>query len=816
MFKNYFITTFRYLWRRRLFTILNIFGLAISISACWIIYRIVSYEFSYEKDLPQKNNIYRVISGFVFDEKEEYSSGVAKPMYQGIREQISGIDYVVPLFGMGMKALQVNDINGKPFVIDMPDGIAATDSSYFSMLPYRWLVGSKSTALLAPNSVVLTESRAKKYFPNKKPTEILNKTITYYGYRDTTTRTVTGVVADYKQPTEFTTQEFCSLPTKAFKLAAWTNTNGSDKLYLQLKQGANPYKITVAIDSLSAQKRKAFQEGRNDNESFKRWYELLPLKESHFSTYIKEFDVRKASKPVMYSLLGVASFLLLLACINYINMSIAAIPQRTKEIGVRKTLGSSRRQLVGQFLSETFITTLLAGLFSFALSKLGFWLMKDIIPTGITLFGNLLQLILFIMALTTVVMLLAGLYPGWLITKVKAVNVFKNTSFRKKNSLGFSLQKALIVFQFVIALTFITSAIIVGKQLYYALKTDMGFNKDAVVLVDVPWKYASDKKYENKQFSLFADLNTIPGIQNISLGEAPMSDDYSSSQYEYTQEGKEPIKRQVFRKTVDTAYLNLYRMKLLAGRNLYASDSTNEYVINETAVHAFGFKSPQDAIGKFIGTEGHKFPIVGVVNDFHQQNFYTSIDPMAFKSDKDNLSSFNIKLGNDPSQWQKTLKTIEKKWYQFYPPESFSYKFYDEIIAQMYEQEQHLGKLINIATMISIFISCLGLFGLATLTAFQRTKEIGIRKVLGASVTGIVQMLSKEYVGLVIIATLIATPLVWWAMNKWLEKFVYRITIEWWMFVLAGIIAIMLALITVGFQAAKAARANPVKSLRTE
>lgn len=815
MFKNYFKTTLRHLWRQRLFTALNILGLAVSISACWVIYRIVSYEFSYEKNLPGKENIYRVLSGFVFDEKEQYNGGVSKPMYQGIRQEISGINYTVPLLGAGLKALQVNYSNGKPLMVDAPENVAATDSTYFTMLPYRWLAGNKRAAFAAPNSVVLTESRAKKYFPNQKLAGILNQTITYYGYQDTVTRTITGIVADYPTPTEFTTQEFCSLPTKAYEMAQWTNTNGSDKLYLQLKQGVNPAAITAQIDSLSAKKRRAFEETQTDNFKYKQWYELLPLKESHFATML-QWEDRKASKPVLYGLIGIALFLLLLACINYINMSIAALPQRAKEIGVRKTLGSSRSRLISQFLSETFITTIMAGVFSFVLSQLGFWLLSDIIPQGITPFANVWQLILFIIILAIIVTLLAGLYPGWLITKVKAVNVFRNTSLRQKNSSGFSLQKVLIVFQFVIALVFITSAIIVGKQLQYALKSDMGFNKDAVVLADVPWKYSGNKNYAGKQFTLLAELKNIPGVQNVALGDAPMSRNYSSSQYDYTRDGKEPVSRQVFRKEVDTAYLQLYDMKLIAGRNIYASDTTNEYVINETAVRAFGFTSPQDALGKMIGQQQSKFPIVGVVKDFHQQDFYTTIDPMAFESDKENLSSFNIKLSDDPSQWQKTLKAIEKKWYQFYPPESFTYKFYDEAIANMYQQEENLAKLINLATAISIFISCLGLFGIAVLTAFQRTKEIGIRKVLGASVAGIVQLLSKEYVVLVIIATLIASPLVWWAMNKWLQKFAYRISIEWWMFLLAGIVALLLALITVSFQVIKAARVNPVKSLKTE
>lgn len=816
MFKIHFTTALRHLWRHRLFTSLNIFGLAISICACWTIYRIVDYEFSYDRTLPNKENIYRVVTGFVFDENQSYNGGVSKPLYQGIRSQINGLDYVVPVFGKWITRVEVDNPIGKPLTIEDQTDVVATDSTYFTMLHYHWLAGNKSKSLLAPASVVLTESRAKQYFPNKKPQEILNRTITYYSYTDTVQRTVTGIVADLKTPTDFTAQEFSPLPIKAYELNVWTNTNGSDKLYLQLNSKADPNKIVKQIDELAAAKAKEFEQTKPNKVKYRRWYELLPLRKSHFSTYINEYNVRKASKPVMYGLVGVALFLLILACINYINMSIAAIPQRAKEIGVRKTLGSSRTQLINQFLFETLITTFLAGIVAYILSQFAFGLLKNIIPPGVTPFTNIFQLIMFIISLGGLVTLLGGIYPAWLITKVKAVNIFKNTSFKQRSGKGFSLQKALIVFQFVIALVFISGALIVGNQLHYALTTDMGFNKNAVVLVDVPWKYANDEKYKDKQFTLLTELKQIPGIQNIALGTEPMSENYSSSMYEYAQDGKEPVKRQVFRKWVDTAYLNLYGMQLLAGRNLLASDTSNEYVINETAVHAFGFGSPQDAIGKLLGQSPQKFPIVGVVKDFHIQDFYKTIDPMAFESDKGNLSTFNIKLTNDASQWQKTIKAISKKWYQFYPPESFSYKFYDEVIEQLYKQEKNLATLINLATAISIFISCLGLFGLVVLTAFQRTKEIGIRKVLGASVAGVVKLLSKEYVYLIIIALLIATPVAWWAMNKWLQNFAYRIQIKWWMFMLSGSIAVVLALITISFRAIKAAIANPVKSLRTE
>lgn len=820
MVKKYFITTFRHLLKQRLFTVLNILGLAISISVCWIVYLVVHYEYSYDHDLAGKQQIYRVVSGFVFDDKESYNGGVSAPLYQILRKEAVGIRNVVPVMGKWVSAVQVNTGSEKPLIIEDQKSIAATDSTYFSMVPYHWLAGNAAAALNAPNQVVLTQSRAQQYFPGKKPFEILNHTVTYYSFRDTVTRTVSGIVADLPQPTEFTTQEFCSLEKNEYPLYTWTNTNSSDRLYLQLQDKTVPAKVLATIEQIVALKTKEFEENKKETDSFKfkRWFQLLTLQEAHFATYIDGNFEHKANKKILLGLTGIALFLLLLACINYINMSVASLPQRAKEIGVRKTLGSSRSTLIMQFMAETFLTTLPAALVAYFLALAELKLMKDIIPEGISPNADVLRAIGFMCILSLIVAVVSGLYPGWLITKVKTVHVFRNAFVLKNNGSRISLQKALIVFQFVIAVLFITGALIMGKQLHYVISSDMGFNKDAVVLAEIPWKYSNNPLYKNKQFSLLSELRNIPGIKAVALGTEPMSDNYNSGQYNYYPEGKEPVSRQLFRKQVDTAYLRLYGFKLLAGTKLHPSDTTNGFVINETAVKAFGFKSPVDAVGKLLGqTPEQSFPVVGVVADFHSQNFYTSIAPTAFMCENESLLTFNIKLENPQSRnWQQTLKAIEKKWYGFYPPETFSYKFYDESIAAMYKEERNLATLINLITAIAVFISCLGLFGLAVLTAYQRTKEIGIRKVLGASVAGIVQLLSKDYLKLVLMSILIATPVSWWAMNKWLQNFAYRIELHWWLFLIAGIMGILISFFTVSFHAVKAAVANPVKSLRTE
>jgi hypothetical protein len=498
-------------------------------------------------------------------------------------------------------------------------------------------------------------------------------------------------------------------------------------------------------------------------------------------------------------------------------MGIASIPQRAKEIGVRKTLGSSPSALLGQFLRETFVTTVAAASLGYVLGLVEFALLRDIIPEGVRPMESVRTLLAFSLAVSVIVTLLSGLYPGWLITKVRAASVFRHAAILKNGGGRISLQKTLIVLQFVVAIVFISSALIMGRQLNYAIHSDMGFNKDAVILVRVPWKYAFKPEYKGKQFTFLTDLKAIPGIAAVAMGTEPLSKSHNSGPFEFSDGKKEPVSRNLFRKRIDSAYLGLYGFHVLAGRPIRGSDTINEYMLNETAVKALGFASPQDALGKFIGQRGDKkFPVVGVVSDFHSQNFYSAIDPIVFMAEKANLLDFDIKLQANTDNWQHTISAIGKQWNTLYPPGSFTYQFYDESIAALYKDERNLARLIDLSTGIAILLSCLGLFGLAALTAYQRTREIGIRKVLGASVTGVVGLLSRDYLRLVTFAIILATPITWWAMHRWLQNFIYRISLQWWMFALAGVMAIAAAFLTVGFLAWKAARVNPVKSLKAE
>ena len=589
--------------------------------------------------------------------------------------------------------------------------------------------------------------------------------------------------------------------------------SSNDLLFIKLSQSVNPGKIMAQLNAINLKYNKENFERYN----YKSWYDVLPLNIKHFEG---QFGVqtRTANKKVLNGLMIVGAFLLLLACINYINLSTAQLPKRAKEIGIRKTLGSSSRQLIYRFTGETFIVTSLAAIFSFILTAFAVKLFAGFLPEGLFTYMNYGRMIGFMLALIIAISLLSGIYPAWISAKVKTVNVLKGVTEKVVGRNRFSLRKGLIVFQFLIAQIFIIGSIIIYQQLGFAMSMDMGFNKNGIVTVEVPSYIKNDPTYKDRQFVLKNELLRNANIEGVSLGSRPMDNSMMGNMLTYYKDTTEN-QQQINMKFGDADYLKLYGFHLLAGRNFIASDTMNEIVINEKAVQAYGFQSPQDAIGKVLSPSGDKsrfFPIVGVVSDFHQFGIRSKIDPVLITTEKSQSSILNIKLPNDASKWSGSLKVIEQEWKKLYAGVPFKYSFYDDTIKKIYQEEERTQTLMNAATAIAILISCLGLFGLATLTAFQRTKEVGIRKVLGASVSGIVRLLSKEFLSLVLVSAVIATPIAWWMMNEWLKDFAYRVEIHWWLFLIAAVTGIVIALLTVSFQAVKAAVANPVKSLRME
>ncbi len=799
-------TTLRHLWRNRLFTALNILGLAIGISACWIIYRIVDYELSYDKAHPDVEQIYQVVARFKHDGEESGFGGVPLPLAPSLTQDITGLELVVPIYSNYVEKLTIPAQGGQPEQIVEDPSVTSTLATYFDMVPHQWLAGTKQTALDAPDKVVLTTSRAREYFPNQKPADLLGKTLMH----DTITRVISGIVADLDYPSSFEAQEFIAVSQQDWTSDNWLSFNSDNNLFVKMEPG----KSIKPLLEFATNKRLEFAAEIQRESGYTAWFDALPLADKHFAAEYATGS-RSASMNALYGLMGIGFFLLILACINYVNLSTAQVPQRAREIGIRKTLGSAPGALIGGFLVETAATTFVALLLAFPLTAIFMAAFPEFIPEGLTDFQNRGGLALFLFVLVASVTFAAGIYPAWLITKVQTVQVLKGLGEKMVVGARLNLRKALIVFQFVIAQVFIISALIIGQQLNYTLDKDLGFTHDAVVNIAAP--YRSDQGADIDPFIYKRALAQRPEIAGIALGHEPLNNNHWGTDLRYVADTGE-VRVNMPRKYIDADYLSLYGIKLLAGSNIQQTDTLRDLIINDAARKALGFKDPEAAIGQTVIMMGKQYPVVGVIADFHQKDLHVEIEPLALGTTnrRSSLQTFNVKLPADRSQWKKALAVMEQEWKAIYPNAPFDYRFNDERIKGLYESEYQMSKLIGLATGITILVSCFGLFGLATLTAFQRTKEIGIRKVLGASVSGIVGLLSKDFIKLVLIAVVIASPIAWWAMNKWLEDFAYRIDIQWWMFAMAGLAAVVIALLTVSWQAIRAAVANPVDSLRDE
>jgi putative ABC transport system permease protein len=815
MIRNYFILALRNFRKHKVFSLINVLGLAVGISASLVIYLIVQYEFSFDRHHKDGDRIYRVVSNLNFSGKAFESSGVPAPLPAEARTAIPGIETAVAFHTMYNPRVSVNKKGtDKPVVFKERKGVLFTDQQYFNLFAYQWLAGSPDV-LKDPFKVVLSESRAKEYFPFADATKAVGQVM---AYDDSIEVTVAGIVKDLEQVTDFTFKEFIALSTiparhleNNYSWNHWSHYNTSSQFLVKLKEGTSSEQTGKLISALVAKHEP-------NTSTFSASQALQPLNDLHFNSKYEVFDQRRAHKPTLAGLLLVAAFLLILGCINFINLTTAQAIQRAKEIGIRKTMGSTKRQLIAQFLNETLALTIIATLLSIALMPLLLKAFADYIPEGVT-FSRIMEpsIIVFIIALVAVVSLLAGFYPSLVLSKFKPVLVLKNQVHSHTGQTRSAwLRKTLTVSQFIIAQFFIIGTLMVSKQIYFSLHKDLGYRKDAIITFTIPWREGSSAK---KQL-LLQKLQSIPEIKKVCLsGIPPVSTGISSTTLTFD-DGKKTIDRMTEIRIGDAAYFDLYNIKLVAGRMLLPSDTVRkEYLVNEAYAREMGYPNPADLVGKNIRRDEITLPIVGVVADFHTRSLHTAIQPLAYNAKSKEAGSFHILLPPreaGSNTWKRALEKIEAALKEVHPDRSFDYSFFDEQIAEFYETEQRTSRLLTWASGLAIFISCLGLLGLVIYTTHQRVKEIGVRKVLGASVTQIVSLLSKDFVVLVIIAFVITAPLAWWASNAWLQNFAYRTSIPWWIFAMGGGMMIMIALLTLSIQTIRAALANPVKALRSE
>ena len=808
MIKHFITLSFRNIWRKRFYSSANILGLAIGISACVVIYLIVSFELSFNKGFTDYERIYRISSSFggTFT---GINRGVPTAAPTFVRENFKGIEhtshfqtYSAHVALPGLKE------------IDQQEKMAIVGPDFFEVFQnYTWLVGSPQESLSKPFQVVLTTQSAQQYFGDIPIEKILGSEIVY---NDSLRVSVSGIVETLDFNTDIEMTDFISYKTieaswlkDNFGSDNWSGVNSSSQLFIKLLPGITSEEIVSQLPLLS----KKYKE--NSSWDAENNFSVQPFSKLHYDTTTGIFDYSRdpAHLPTLTTIGIVAILLLLIGAINFINLETAQAIKRAKEVGVRKVLGSQRGRLMLQFIMESTLITLLSIVLAIPLAELGLRFFDEFVPPGVEL--QVVPLLPFLAGILIFVGVLAGAYPAFVLSSFLPALALKNiASSNSSQSRTSFLRKSLIVFQFTIAQVLIIGTLVVGSQIHYMMTKDLGFQKDEVIYFSTPWWEKPEKTTQLK-----TELMKLPSIKDLSLsGSPPSANGWSSSTLTYKGKNGEQ-KINTYRKSGDPNYLPFYDMRLLAGRNVASSDTVRELVINETLVKQLGFENPSDVLGEIVEYGSAKIPVVGVVNDFHIQSMHKAIEPVMIGCEEKFFHCFNIRLlpeGKSSEGFKSDMVEIEKVFKKIYPDGTFNYYFLQETVKNFYQSEQRIAKLINTATLLAIFISCMGLFGLASYVTTQRTKEIGIRKVLGASVLQITFLLTHEFIVFVLVAFVIAAPLAWYVSAQWLTGFAYQTQLGLGIFIITMVGALVIALSTVSLQTLKAAHANPTDSLRSE
>jgi putative ABC transport system permease protein len=804
MFRNYLKTTLRNLLRYKGFAAINILSLTIGIIGCLVIGLFVWDEKQFDKNIPGAEHIYRIYEERKDNNATTYNAPVAPVYATFMQQQYPEVDTTARMMMLG----------SDKFLMEVGDRKAYeekgkfVDPSFFHLFSLKFTRGDVASALTTPNSVVLNEDLAGRYFGNTDP---IGKTI----YIDKDTFEVKGVMAGL--PSHFHLDFNYLMPIAAAGVPAermqrWTWHQFFT--YIKLKPGAD---VVQLQNKFQAQAKKQI-ETIERNSTFLPFFQ--PLKDVHLKSadFIYDNAIR-GNESYVKGLTIIALFVLVIACFNFINLATARSFRRAKEIGVRKVVGADRGQLILQFISETVLLSVLSMLLAVIATlaivpALNEFTGKSISFNPVT--NPVLGLLLLLAGI--VIGTLAGIYPALVLSGFQPIKVLKN--MKLSGGSGSWLRPALVVVQFSLSVLLIVSTIIVYRQIKYLNNKDLGFNKEQVLYFQVKGDV------EQKLEAFKSELKKSPGIISVTSGYGLPGDAFAGDGVSIaTKEGMKEQSANVF--LADHEYVKTLGLKVVAGRDFskeMATDEREAFIINETAVKEWGYGTAEKALGQPMHwnewspvdtlNRVKKGKVIGVVQDFHYKSLHEKVTASVIQMYPQVTATVALKLKT--ADTKNTIAYITNTWNAFAPGYPLDYKFIDDSYTKMYKAEESLGSLIWIFTIMAIFIGCMGLFGLAAFSAEQRIKEIGIRKVLGASVFNITALLSKSFVRLVLISSLIAFPVAWWVMTKWLEDYEYRIAISWWVFVLAGVVALTIALLTVGFQAIKAAVANPVKSLRTE
>ena len=821
MIRNLLVTAIRSLKKNKFFSLLNISGLAIGMAVFLLIAQYVRYEKSYENFISNQENIYRVKLE-VYDKNELIMASAEN--YPGVgpalKTELPEVVTYARLYNMGYKNnVVITNENARPEPIALRQRkFLYADSTFLPMMGYKMVSGNAKDALAQPFTAVISEKYAKMYFGKEDP---IGKTLRLRDddFVDEAVK-VTGVVKDLPANTHVKFDVLFSYNT-LYPRGDWaiqryrTGWRRKDMYtFVELRPGTDPKKteakFAAIVDKYKPELKKSTQ---------KQLLGLQPLKDIHLTSDLTEEQEPNGNARTVFFLGLIGIFILVIAWINYVNLSTARALERAKEVGIRKVVGAVKGQLIGQFLVEAALVNLFSVVIAWGITFL-------LLPSfnrlsGLSLDSSYLVepwffSLLFLLWVTA--SLLAGFYPALVLSSFKPITILKGKL--KHNSRGILLRKGLVIAQFIASIALIAGTFIVYRQLKYMTSRDMGMNIDQVMVVERPAIADTSEQVFNSAIDVFRnELAKSPAIRQVSL-----SFTIPGKQREYKiflkKLGNDTDSAMVRFNTVDYDFLDVFKMKLIAGRNFsreFPNDEDTSVLLTEKAVQQLGFKSPQDAVGKTLNIPqfgGYKPVVVGVVNDYHQLSMKKPLDPTIIGCNPYGGEYYSLRVNTD--NLSATVDHVQRSWAAAFRGNPFDYFFLDDYFNAQYESEKRFEKLFVSFAVLAIIIGCIGLFGLSAYTASQRIKEIGIRKVLGASVSDIAKMLSRDFMKLVIIAIIVAAPLAWWAMSKWLEDFAYRVNIGWWIFVAAGALALLIAMLTVSLQAIKAAVANPVKSLRTE
>jgi putative ABC transport system permease protein len=807
MFKNYIKIAIRNLWKNKAFSAINIFGLASGLAICLLILFYVNNELGYDQYNTKSNRIYRVDGDLQFGGNHFVLAQSPDPLGPTLKQDFPQVEQYVRFRDHGGIMVKKGNENVEE------NKVIYTDSTLFSVFTLPMIQGDPSTALVQPNSVVITENTAKKYFNS---TDVVGKTMII---GDTGNYKITGVIKDIPKQSHFHYDFFISMygQLSSYEINQWTSNNFNT--YIVLKKGTNADQLSSQLNGFVMRYvAPVFKSMNLTPEEFAKQgnhlhYSLIPLEKIHL--YSNKSGELEANGNIQYVYIFslIAFFILLIACVNFMNLSTARSANRAKEVGVRKVLGSLRKNLIMQFLSESVLISFISLTLALVIAAL-------LLPYFNQLSGKDMTLNLFLkpwllpaaILLMIIVGLIAGSYPAFYLSSFKPVQVLKG-----KLAKGFKsswLRSGLVVFQFCISIILVIGTLVIYLQLNYIRNKDIGFDRSHVLII-------KNTDALGRQAKVFEDeVKKLNGVENATMtGYLPTAGWRSDSPLfpDATTDTKNAVSTQIWR--IDENYIPALGMKMAMGRNFSADFPTDSsgIIINEAALKLFGFKDPLNRplyyMNDFPKKDLTKFHIIGIVKNFNFNTLREEVTPLCFLYQPQNSSiAFRVHSANLPN----LISLIQNKFKNLAPQQPFSYSFMDDDFNKTYSNEQRMGGISMTFSALAILIACLGLLGLITFAAEQRAKEIGIRKVLGASGGNIVSMLSKDFLKLVFIASLIAIPLAWWAMNKWLQGFAYRIQISWWILASAALLAVFIALVTIFYQAMKAAIANPVDSLRSE